>query len=135
MLPCENCYTLDWRTMIAHLMMCNYADGIASQDVVEAIEDTHALLDTAGLEGRISLLLYPRGGVGQLHLVAEKLGLSAPIVSCYRLQWLRRLAAELEARDLLTLSRPVIDCCTPLPRTDGDGINIDTYQYLPEAQP
>lgn len=130
---CENCYTLDWRTMIAHLMMVNYADGIAHQDVVEVIEDTHALLPSDSLEGRISLLLYPRGRSVELTTVAEKLGLSVAIVSAYRLQWLRRLAAALEDADLLTLSRPVIACTEPT--SEPVGLGIDSYSYLPEALP
>lgn len=130
---CENCFTLDWRTMIAHLMMQNYAEGIAHQSVVEVIEDTHALLPSDSLEGRISLLLYPRGRSVELTTVAEKLGLSVAIVSAYRLQWLRRLAAALDDADLLTLSRPVIACTEPTP--EPVGLGIDSYSYLPEALP
>lgn len=117
MISCGDCYTLDWRTMVAHLMMCNYAEGRASQRVVEIIEDTHAKLPTDSYVSRIASLAYPINGVCLFPDIAKSLCLPLPIVYCYRLQWLRLLAAALEDAEVLTLSVPVVGAENEEPTT------------------
>lgn len=130
LVKCESCYTLDWRTMIAHLMMVNYQEGIASQAVIECIEDTHAMIPETSPEFKISLLCYPRGGVASIPEVAKRIGISEVLICCWRFQWLRRLASSLEAHGLLTLDRPILQ--TETERAGDARTYEDVRRLVPE---
>lgn len=133
MIDCGMCHTLDYRTMIAHLMMCNYRDGIATQSVVECIEDTHAQLRPDEYEARVATLAYERGRYRSMPEIAREQCMLLPVFYCWRLKWLRRLAVALEDHGLLHLDKQIISTAIADGATErcADDDNLTAYADFP----
>lgn len=124
MIGCDICHLRDYRTAIAHLCMCNYQEGIASQAVVECIEDTHAQLPQEVWEAKIALRAYDRNCIGMaVSEIAQQWCIPLPVFLAWRLQWLRRLAVALEDAELLDLNRPLL-LDRFYDQQEGDGCRI-----------